>query len=56
MSGIVGIAKPGNHTTVKRMLDKIAYRGHSSRITETASATIGVTRTNYSQSHSLSTP
>jgi asparagine synthase (glutamine-hydrolysing) len=47
MSGIVGIAKPGNHTAVKCMLDKIAYRGHSTKITETASATIGVTCTNH---------
>jgi hypothetical protein len=56
MSGIVGIAKPGNHTTVKRMLNKIAYRGHSTKITETASVTIGVICPYYSQSHSLSTP
>jgi asparagine synthase (glutamine-hydrolysing) len=43
MSGIVGIAKPGFNQTVQRMLDKIAYRGHSTRVLETASATVGVT-------------
>jgi asparagine synthase (glutamine-hydrolysing) len=43
MSGIVGIAKPGFNKTVQHMLGKIAYRGHSTRILDTASATVGVT-------------
>jgi asparagine synthase (glutamine-hydrolysing) len=43
MSGIVGVAKPGFNHTVDHMLDKIAHRGHSTRVMETASATVGVT-------------
>jgi asparagine synthase (glutamine-hydrolysing) len=42
MSGIVGIAGQGNYISVKQMLDKIAYRGSSTKIIETTSATIGV--------------
>ena len=46
MSGIVGIAGQGNCTNVKQMLDKIAYRGNSIKIIETASATLGVAYSN----------
>jgi asparagine synthase (glutamine-hydrolysing) len=46
MSGIVGIAGQGNCSSVKQMLDKIAYRGCSQKIFETASATIGVAVSN----------
>jgi asparagine synthase (glutamine-hydrolysing) len=47
MSGIVGIMHPGQHTDVKRILDKIAHRGHATAVIETASATLGVAWTNY---------
>ena len=46
MSGIVGIAGQGNCSSVKQMLDKIAYRGSSKKIIETASATVGVASSN----------
>jgi asparagine synthase (glutamine-hydrolysing) len=42
MSGIVGIAGQGNYTYVKQMLDKIAYRGSSTKMIDTASATVGI--------------
>ena len=46
MSGIVGIAGQGNCSSVRQMLDKIAYRGSSPKIIETASATVGVAFSN----------
>ena len=42
MSGIAGIAQPGMKNTVKRMLNKMAYRGSNVEVIETASATLGV--------------
>ena len=42
MSGIAGIALPGKHDEVKRMLEKIAHRGVASEIVETDLATLGV--------------
>ncbi len=46
MSGIVGIAKPGNRTGVKHMLDKIAHRGNTTKILETPFVTLGATWNN----------
>jgi asparagine synthase (glutamine-hydrolysing) len=43
MSGIVGIVKPQKTTTVKEMLDTIAYRGSTTEIMETPLATLGIT-------------
>jgi asparagine synthase (glutamine-hydrolysing) len=42
MSGIVGIAEPGNYVPVKQMREKIAYRGKETIVIESASATLGV--------------
>ena len=43
MSGIVGIARPGEQELVNRMLDDIAYRGPAGRaVVETNGATLGV--------------
>jgi asparagine synthase (glutamine-hydrolysing) len=49
MSGIAGIAHSGKQADVRRMLDKIAHRGHITKIVETTSVTLGGT---WSQSHS----
>jgi asparagine synthase (glutamine-hydrolysing) len=45
MSGFVGIAQSGCYDIASRMLQKIAYRGHTTEIIETALATLGIART-----------
>jgi len=50
VSGIAGIACPGKQKESKRMLDKIAHRGHSIDIIETDSATLGVAWSPYQSS------
>lgn len=42
MSGIVGITKPQNTTDVEQMLEKIAYRGRTTKIMETPLVTLGI--------------
>jgi asparagine synthase (glutamine-hydrolysing) len=43
MGGIVGIAKPQNTTNVEQMLEKIAYRGRTTKIVQTPLVTLGLT-------------
>jgi len=42
MSGIAGFAQPGKQDEVKQMLERLAHRGSSTEIIETASATLGI--------------
>jgi len=51
MSGIVGIAKLHNQSVVESMLTKISYRGNSTKIIETGSATLGIVYLNDKSKH-----